>query len=195
MTKFTAFLDACALVPIAQADTLLRLAEGGLYRPLWSHTVLAETVAALETVHPDMKDTGAARKRVDVIRQYFVDACVEDWHHVLEVVNLPDPNDRHVVAAAFKGRADVIVTANVKDFPACELKRFSLSAQTPDEFLLNQLDLAPQLVMEILQCQAEAAKNPQMQLGELFERLHKCGAAEFAKAASGLIWRLPKQSS
>lgn len=157
--------------------------------------MLNETVAALEKVHPDMKDTGAARNRIEVMRRFFVDACVEDWNHILETISLPDPKDRHVVAAAFKGRADVIVTANVKDFPADELKRFSLSVQTPDEFLLNQLDLAPQAVMEILQSQVEATKNPQLQLYELFERLHKSGAVEFVKAASSFTWRLSGNSS
>lgn len=65
--------------------------------------VLNETVAALEKVHPDMKRSGAAHKRVDVMHRYFVDACVEDWDHVLNAVQLPDPGDRHVVAAALKG--------------------------------------------------------------------------------------------
>ena len=52
MTRFSAFLDACALVPIAQADTLLRLAQVGIYRPLWSEKVLQETVKAIEIIHP-----------------------------------------------------------------------------------------------------------------------------------------------
>lgn len=190
MAKFAAFLDACALVPIAQADTLLRLAEIGLYRPLWSDMVLNETVAALETVHPDMKRSGAAHKRVDVMRRHFVDACVENWGQVLNAVQLPDPGDRHVVAAAFKGRADVIVTGNVKDFPASQLERFNLSAQTPDEFLLNQLDLEPQPVMELLRSQAADARKPPLELDELLAILEKCGAKEFARAASRRLWRV-----
>ena len=78
MTRFSAFLDACALVPIAQADTLLRLAQVGIYRPLWSEKVLQETVKAIEIIHPDIARSGAAEKRVNLMKDYFLDACVEE---------------------------------------------------------------------------------------------------------------------
>lgn len=78
MTRFSAFLDACALVPIAQADTLLRLAQVGIYCPLWSEKVLQETVKAIEIIHPDIARSGAAEKRVNLMKDYFLDACVED---------------------------------------------------------------------------------------------------------------------
>ena len=70
MARFSAVLDACVLVPIAQADTLLYMAEAGLYRPLWSERILEETI------HPDMRETGAARRRAAVMNQAFDDACV-----------------------------------------------------------------------------------------------------------------------
>jgi len=76
VARFSAVLDACVLVPIAQADTLLYMAEAGLYRPLWSERILEETIRALETIHPDMRETGAARRRAAVMNQAFDDACV-----------------------------------------------------------------------------------------------------------------------
>ena len=190
MTRFSAFLDACALVPIAQADTLLRLAQVGIYRPLWSEKVLQETVKAIEIIHPDIARSGAAEKQVNLMKDYFLDACVEDWKHLVDNVHVPDINDRHIVAAAFKGRADVIVTANIRDFPENELNKFGLSAQTPDEFLLNQLDLAPQTVMEVLRNQALAAKNPKLELSDLLNALEKCGASNFVREASRMLWRV-----
>lgn len=190
MARFAAFLDACALVPVAQADTLLRLAEAQLYRPLWSDEVLEETVAAIERIHPDTKESGAARKRANNMRRFFPDAFIDDWYSLVGSVQIPDENDRHVVAAAFKGRADVIVTNNIKDFPQENLQPFGLLVQTPDEFLLNQLDLAPQLVMESLQRQTQATKNPHLQLEDLLALLAKCGARRFASAAAAMSWRI-----
>ena len=142
MARFSAVLDACVLVPIAQADTLLSLADAGLYRPLWSDRILEETIRALETIHPDMKESRAARHRAAVMNEAFDDACVEGWEELLSAISLPDENDRHVVAAAIQGRADLIVTANLKDFPTDVLGRFNLEVQHPDEFFVNQLDLA-----------------------------------------------------
>jgi hypothetical protein len=57
MTRYTAVLDACALVPIALADTLLRIAEKGLYRPLWSDRILTEAQEAIEEIHPGIDVT------------------------------------------------------------------------------------------------------------------------------------------
>ncbi|MCG7427443.1 PIN domain-containing protein [Helcobacillus sp. ACRRO] len=121
MARFSALLDACALVPITQADLLLRLAEAGLYRPLWNHRILEETVAAIEAVHPQTKASGSARRRVNTMNKVFLDACVDHWEPFVESVDLPDPDDRHVVAAAVRGRADLLVTANLKDFPVEQL--------------------------------------------------------------------------
>lgn len=90
MARFSAVLDACALVPIAQADTLLCLAETDLYRPLWSTRILDEAVRALETIHTDMKRPGAARARADVMNTAFDDACVDGWERLLNAINLPD---------------------------------------------------------------------------------------------------------
>lgn len=145
MSRFTASIDTCALVPVALADTLLRLAEHGLYRPLWSEEILRETEQAIERIHPEL--AGLARRRTDAMREAFSDACVTGWEPLVTALTLPDSNDRHVLAAAIMGRADVIVTNNIKDFPEAVLEPLSLSAQTPDEFLLNQLDLDPPLVM------------------------------------------------
>lgn len=104
MTRFTALLDACALVPIVQADSLLRLAEAGLYRPLWSRRILEEVVNALERIHPAMKDSNSAWERVAVMDEYFDDASVEGWEYLENAIVLPDKNDAHVAAAAICGR-------------------------------------------------------------------------------------------
>lgn len=190
MARFSAVLDACVLVPVTQADSLLRLAAAGLYRPLWSARILDEMVDALERIHPDMMATGAARRRASVMNAAFVDACVEEGDGaMLTAFELPDADDAHVVEAAVWGRADVIVTNNLKDFPDSALSRLNLQAQHPDRFLLDQLDLDPDRVMGALSEQAAATRNPALNLGAVLERLERCGDVEFSTAARRQMWR------
>lgn len=127
MPRYTAVLDACVLVPIALADTLPRVAEKGLYRPLWSGRILAEAQAATEEIHPGI-DAG---KRFAQMREAFADALVTGWEELEPAIRLPDPDDRHVVAAAAQGGAQAIITANVKDFPAAALRSLGLEAVHP----------------------------------------------------------------
>lgn len=186
--RFSVFLDACVLVPVALADTLLRLAEAGLYRPLWSERILDEMVDAIEAVRPNLA-AGAARKRADVMRRFFEDAEVAGWQGLEPGITLPDPDDRHVVAAALRGRADVIVTANVRDFPAERLTPVGLEVQHPDEFLLNLLDLEPDVTIAALHSQAAATRRPAISTKVLLSHLAKCGVPGFAAAAAPQLWR------
>lgn len=124
-TGYTALLDACVLVPITLADTLLRVAEGELYRPLWSSRILGEATDAILEIHPDLAPDRVA-KRFAAMNDTFEDASVEGWEVLEATVVLPDANDRHVVAAAMRGEADAIVTANVRDFPGDVLARVGL---------------------------------------------------------------------
>ncbi|AMD86871.1 toxin PIN [Actinomyces radicidentis] len=189
MARFSALLDACVLVPVALADTLLRVAEQGLYRSLWSARILDETVAAIEEVHPDLQ-AGAARRRTDLMDRAFQDASVSGWDGLLSALSLPDPDDAHVLAAAIVGRADVIVTLNLKDFPQTALEPYEIRAIGPDEFLLDQLDLAPDLVLEAVRRQAEDSRRPPVDLNALLEHLARCGVPQFAAAARARQWRI-----
>lgn len=72
MPRYTVVLDACVLVPIALADTLLRVAEKGLYRPLWSGWILTEAQAAIQEIHPGID----VAKRFTSMQEAFEDALV-----------------------------------------------------------------------------------------------------------------------
>lgn len=189
MSKFTALLDACVLVPVTLADTLLRLAENGLFRPLWSTQILNETASAIETVHPNLTPE-AARKRMDQMNQAFPDACVVSCAMNPISATLPDPKDIHVLAAAIAGRADAIVTNNLKDFPEDSLAAFGIHALHVDDFLLDNLDLSPDLTLRVLQEQSRATRNPAINLHTLLTRIEKAGAPRFAEVARSQLWRL-----
>jgi predicted nucleic acid-binding protein len=183
---FAALLDACVLVPNALCDTLLRLAESGFYRPLWSARILEETSTAIRRVHPEL-DEARVERRLAAMSAIFEDALVNGWEQVCAGLDLPDPDDRHVLGAAIAGAAQSIVTFNVKDFPEASLAGTEVEVVHPDEFLLDQLDLFPGLAMQVLTEQAEALSNPPSDVAGVLNRLERCGAPRFADAARLLL--------
>jgi predicted nucleic acid-binding protein len=118
--EYAVLLDACVLVPMPLCETLLRLAEEpALYRPLWSDLILQEVGTVLER---NMRLTAQqVKRRVDAMRTTFPEAFVVIPDELASALTcIPDPNDRHVLAAAIRGKADAILTLNGRDFPpAC----------------------------------------------------------------------------
>lgn len=100
------------------------------------------------------------------------DRCFgQGYESLIPALQLPDPNDRHVLAAAIRGRADVIVTANLRDFPEPIISAFGIEAQHPDEFVLNLLDLAPGIVAAAAQEHRQSLRNPPKTVQEYLETL------------------------
>lgn len=150
---YAALLDSCVLVPNVLCDTLLRLAEAGFYRPLWSERILAEVREVVLRVHPDLAPERIER-RLQAMNAAFEDATVTGWEPLAAGLDLPDPDDRHVLAAGIAGGAQALVTFNLKDFPDAAVASTSVEPRHPDEFLLDQLDLAPAGAVQVLQDQA-----------------------------------------
>ena len=178
---YAAVLDACVLVPTALCDTLLRLAEAAFYRPLWSDRILGEVQDAIMIVRPDL-DEARVERRIATMASTFEDASVTGWEAVSAGLDLPDPDDRHVLAAAITGGAQAIVTFNLKDFPAEALHPRSIQARHPDDFLLDQLDLLPSHVLELLSQQAADLQHPRTDLAGVLAALQRCGVPNFAEA-------------
>ena len=176
MSRYTVVLDACVLVPVSLADTLLRIAEKGLYRPLWSDRILAEAREAIEEIHPGI----SVDKRFADMRDAFGDALVTGWEGLQAGISLPDADDRHVVAAGVKGGAQAIVTANVNDFPDAALGPLGLQAVHPDAFLLDQLDLSPPTVLQVMREQAQHSRRPALTPLDLAAVLGRAGVPGFA---------------
>jgi predicted nucleic acid-binding protein len=173
---FPAFLDTCVLYPVYLCDTLLRLAEAEAYRPLWSADVFTE-------LRRNLVERGVREERVDrrigeMVRS-FPDAMVTGYEALTgDMTN--DPKDRHVLAAAVRAHAEVIVTFNVTDFPEAALKPYDVAAIHPDEFLLDQLDLYPRQTIEVLEQQAASYRREPTTVGRLLPLLDRTGLPKFA---------------
>jgi predicted nucleic acid-binding protein len=173
---FSAFLDTCVLYPAYLCDTLLRLAEAEAYRPLWSADVLTE-------LRRNLIERGIEAERVDhriaQMSRSFPDATVTGYESLVDAMT-NHPKDRHVLAAAVRASAEVVVTFNLSDFPEAALKPYDVFAIHPDDFLLDQLDLYPGLTVEVLRQQASAYhRDPTTVLGVLV-LLERAGVPQFA---------------
>ena len=103
------------------------------------------------------------------------DCIVEGFESLIDGLSLPDPDDRHVLAAAIRSSAQLIVTANLKDFPKKVLATYDLEAIHPDDFILDLIDLQPGKVAEVISKQAAALKNPRMSVSQVLDKLHDVG--------------------
>lgn len=177
---FTAFLDANVLVPVHLCDTLLRCAEVDLYRPIWSAEVVKEAKKAIQTVHPDLSESRISSRFSNMDKAFpFSEINDKQWEGLVSGIHLPDPNDRHVVAAAAAAGADVIVTSNLKDFPTSELAQYFLEPVGPDAFLRDMLDLNPAAVQRAIHMQVRNLKRPPMSVDTLLDYLKRANVAEF----------------
>jgi predicted nucleic acid-binding protein len=175
---FSVVLDTCVLYPNYLRDTLLRLAVAGSYRPLWSRDILVE----LERNLPDRVTAEQAARVIAKMREHFEDAEVFGYEPLIDAMP-NDPKDRHVLAAAVRANASAVVTFNLPHFTASDLAPFAVQAIHPDEFLLNQLGLAPGALVAVLERQARAYRRPPRDVAALLAVLGRSGVPEFAEEA------------
>jgi len=142
---FKVVVDACVVYPSTVRDILLTAAHHSLYQLAWSEQILDEAFRNL-AADGRISQENAAKTRASMQRA-FPEATISDYEDLIPAMR-NDPKDRHVVAVAVKAGAQVIVTANTKDFQ--ELPS-GIEAQTPDTFLCNLFDLAPDLLIAALE--------------------------------------------
>ena len=171
---FTVIYDACVLYPAPLRDLPIRLASKGLVRARWTDRILDESFRNILANRPDLLPGSLDRTR-ELMNRALRDVLVTGYEGLIEGLNLPDPDDRHVLAAAIRSGAQVIVTMNLDDFPESALAPFSVEALHPDEFVIHQIDLAPGLVCSVIAEQAAALKNPRRTVGEVLDSLRGCG--------------------
>ena len=173
---FTAVYDADVLHPPSLRDLLLRLATTGMFAARWSEQILDEMVVSILRQRPELKDR-IARTRA-LMCEAVQDCLVAGYEDLIDGLVLPDPNDRHVLAVAIRCGAQVIVTNNVRDFPANALIPYGIEAQTADEFVVNLCDLAPATVAAVVAKQAAALRQPPQSADDLLSRLEDRGLVQ-----------------
>jgi predicted nucleic acid-binding protein len=167
---FIALVDACVFIKAALRDTILRAAESEQFdlRIAFSWDILDEVrrnlVANLNISAHDAEDL------VNAIADFFEDGLVEGHEDLIPVMQ-NHPKDRHVLAAAVRVEAGVIVTSNVKDFPDSACAPYDIQVQTPDQFLVDLWGINPQIMARILVEQAEFLRNPPVALNQLLDDL------------------------
>ncbi|MCS5714258.1 PIN domain-containing protein [Herbiconiux sp. CPCC 205716] len=179
-----ALLDANVLYPSLLRDLLIRVSiEGGL-RARWSEQILDETFRSLAANRPDL-----AVSRLDRTRQLMniavPDASVRGFEHIIEQVHLPDPDDRHVLAAAIHADAQIIVTNNLADFPAAQLEPFGIVAEHPDVTLSRCFDDDPARLRRVVGLIARATRSPPLDESGITDRMLSGGLPRTASRLRG----------
>lgn len=174
MPPFTAFLDANVLYPAQLRNFLMYLAVPGIFRARWSEHVHQEWIENLLSERPDLSRAKLERTR-SLMDLHAPDALVTGFEELIPALTLPDPNDRHVLAAAIRGGANVIVTSNLKDFPTQVLEHYGIDAQTPDEFILHLIGLYPEAVRSAAEEHRSSLKNPPQDRDEYLASLDRQG--------------------
>jgi len=156
---FAVVYDAGALYPNAQRDLLIRIAQAGLVQARWTTDIIEEMALARQHRNPDLD--AARLDRLKRLINHSVPDCLV-WGHegLIESLKLPDPDDRHILAAAIHSGAQVIVTAKVRDFPAEYLADFNIEAKTPDDFILDQISIDDRVVFACVQDIANCRTSP-----------------------------------
>ncbi len=164
--RFTAFIDACTLAGALKRNLLLSLAEAEFFRLRWSGAVLDETERAINKflVNKGVQDAEQRAKRArNAMEAAFEEAMVSEFDSFLCACGgLPDPNDAHVVAAALKTQAAVIVTENLRDFPETVLEPLNLEVRSADAFIANTISLDTGKAVAVIEKMRKRFKNPAM---------------------------------
>ncbi len=174
MISPTALLDANVLYPAGLRDLLLRLADRHLYAPLWSAGIHVEWMRSLLADRPDIEAAVLDRTRA-VMDGHFPDAVVAGYEAIAAELNMPDPDDRHVLAAAIHGGADLIVTRNLRDFPIEQLAPHALAAQHPDAFVAELYEADPEAVLAAVRGHRAALHRPPRSAGDYLAALERLG--------------------
>ena len=186
MANLVALLDANVLYSASIRDITLQLARNNMIRVRWTSAIQDEWTNALliRSRHINRDSLLRTRHKMDAA---FRGALVLDYEHLIEGLDLPDPNDRHVLAAAIRANCNVLVTHNLRHFPPMTLKPYGLQVEAPDSFLVQQLRSNPSGFLASIRRILARLRNPPYSAEEYLMNIRTAGlnatAAELAYLA------------
>ncbi|WP_338844609.1 PIN domain-containing protein [Massilia sp. W12] len=172
MSKSKIVLDANVLYGSFLRDLLLSLFFAGIYEAKWTEKITREWVGHLLKNEPDITEVKIGRT-LDLMNKIKPAALISNYERYIAEVNIPDKDDRHVVAAAIASGAQKIVTWNLSDFPNKVLKVFGVIAESPDKFISDLILDNPGAIVPVLKAMRERFKAPPMSVQDFFLRLDK----------------------
>ena len=174
MSSAVIVLDACTLYPAALRDVLMRLALHRLILARWTDAIHDEWIEAVLRNRPDLSRDRLQKTR-ELMDLHAEDSLVTGYERHLACLELPDPGDLHVLAAAIEAEADVIVTWNLRDFPESALAPHNLRAETPDDLLARLFDERWDQMIAVLREARLSLKQPPLTAADYLATLHTQG--------------------
>jgi len=182
---FVVVLDANVMYPFRTRDVLFTFAQQGLFRARFTDQIIDEWTGSLIRNKPALEES--IKKQATAVREVFEECFVTGYEAMIEGLELPDPNDRHVLAAAIKCSAQLIVTENLKDFPPKILEEHGIEALGADDVLVNTFDLFPLECARALRTVRKRYDNPSFSQSEFLLDLTKSGMPKLAAMARSTI--------
>jgi predicted nucleic acid-binding protein len=184
VSRLTALYDACVLYPAPLRDLLMHLALTDLFRAKWTDEIHEEWIRSVLEDRRDLTRGQLERTR-DLMNAHVRDCLVAGYEVLIPALSLPDPDDRHVLAAAIRCGADTIVTYNLNDFPAESLSKYDIDAQHPDDFIAGLLDIAPTEVCLAAKRHRASLKKPPRSVDEFLTTLETQGLVQTVSLLRG----------
>lgn len=182
--RFTAVLDTNVVYPVIIRDILLWFAYYELYTPKWSEHIFDEWKKVMIEKGVSVVD---AEKRIAMVNVAFPDGLVQNYKGLIAHLELPDKDDCHVLAAAIKTNANLIVTNNIKDFPEAYLQSFGIDVKTADDFLTDIIDLNQEQAVTAFKEMVLNKKNPKQDEFEVLNLLRNAGLKDTANYLHALL--------
>ena len=167
----------------------MQLAMSDLYRAHWSEDIHAEWMRNVAANRSDLTIEQLERTR-DLMNAHVRDCLVKGYESLIPSLQLPDEDDRHVLAAAIVAGADVIVTFNLEDFPNKRLRPYNIEAQHPDEFIAHLINLSPSQVCSAVASVRARLRNPPRTPSEYIDTIEQQQLPQTAAALREFLHQL-----